>query len=161
MKALVAFYSRTGNTKKVAEDISKVLKCDIEEIFDTKNRQGAIGWIFAGGDSTMKKLTKLKPVKRNPAKYDIVIIGTPVWAFTMSAPIRTYISENRNKFKKIALFCTHEGAPRNTLEDMEKFCGNVYVGSFEFNKNHIRDKKYMQQINRFANVIKKSIIDHN
>ena len=60
MKSLVIFYSRTGNTKKVAENIANDLNCDIEEIFDTKNRAGSIGWLSAGKDANTKKLTTLK-----------------------------------------------------------------------------------------------------
>ena len=44
MKALVAYYSRGGTTKKVAEKISALLEGDIEEIHDLKKRSGIIGW---------------------------------------------------------------------------------------------------------------------
>jgi len=48
MKTLVAYYSRTGNTKKVAVEIAKNLKADIDEIIDKKDRSGMIGWIIGG-----------------------------------------------------------------------------------------------------------------
>ena len=41
MKILVAYYSRTGTTRKVAETIAGILKCDIEEVLDKKSRFGA------------------------------------------------------------------------------------------------------------------------
>ena len=55
MKILVVFYSRTGNTKKIGEEISKNLKSDIDEIIDQKSRNGAIGFL-TGGIDAMKKL---------------------------------------------------------------------------------------------------------
>lgn len=64
MKALVAFYSRTGNTKKLAEEISKILEADIEEIRDKKDRSGAIGWLFAGKDATSKETTELEKTEK-------------------------------------------------------------------------------------------------
>jgi len=49
---LVAFHSRTGNTRKVAEAMSNILESDIEEILDTKNRAGIFGFLMAGMDAT-------------------------------------------------------------------------------------------------------------
>ena len=39
MRALIVFYSRTGNTKKVAKEITNLIKADSEEIFDTKKEK--------------------------------------------------------------------------------------------------------------------------
>ena len=104
MKPLVVFYSRTGTTKKVAESLKKLLKCDSEEILDVKSRKGPIGYLMSGREASMKKLARIKETKKNPSFYDIVLIGTPVWAGTMSTPVRTYISQNKVNFKKVAFF---------------------------------------------------------
>ena len=118
MKTLVVFYSRTGNTKKVAEEIAKILNADIEEIIDKKDRKGIVGWLKSGRDATFKKSAEIEFVK-NPIDYDLVIIGTPIWAFTMTPAIRTYLSEN--KFKKVAFFSTSGGSEgKKIFNEMEK-----------------------------------------
>jgi flavodoxin len=121
MKTLVTFYSRDGHTKKVAEKIAKFLKCDIDEIVDKKDRSRIIGWLISGKDASTKKLTEIEN-KKDPSKYDLIIIGTPVWAFTMTPAIRTYLTKNKLKFKnnKIAFFCTFGGKESKSLSDMEK-----------------------------------------
>ncbi|MFA5359771.1 MAG: flavodoxin [Patescibacteria group bacterium] len=106
VKILVAYYSRTGITKKLAEFLAEKLGAQTEEIKDTVNRAGAVGYMLAGRDAMQRKLTKLEPLKLNPADFDLVIIGTPVWAWNMSAPIRTYLTEHKDKFKQVAFFCT-------------------------------------------------------
>ncbi len=106
MKILVAYYSRTGTTRKVAEAIAGILKCDIEEVIDKKSRSGALGWLKSGRDAGSKKLTTIEETKNDPGLYDVVAIGTPVWNGTMSTPIRTYIVQHRESFKKVAFFCT-------------------------------------------------------
>ncbi len=93
MNALVVYYSRTGTTRKVAEKLASLLRCVSEEIHDTTNRKGKLGWLRAGKDATSKKLTKLETVNNDPASYDIVIIGTPIWNHTLSTPIRTYFTQ--------------------------------------------------------------------
>ncbi len=106
MQALVVYYSRTGHTKKVGDELAKALPGDVEEIVDTANRAGPIGWLMSGREGSGKKLAKIQPVKKDPANYDIVVIGTPIWAANMSSPVRTYLTENKAKFKNVAFFCT-------------------------------------------------------
>ncbi len=48
-KILVAYYSKTGNTKRAAEDIAKSLGADLEEIKDKRNRKGFGRGLRAGG----------------------------------------------------------------------------------------------------------------
>jgi flavodoxin len=59
MKTLVIFYSRSGKTKKVAEAISEILKCDKEEIFDIKSREGVVGFLSAGTDTPIRTYLSL------------------------------------------------------------------------------------------------------
>lgn len=75
MKALVAYYSRGGTTKKVAEKISALLEADIEEIHDLKKRSGIIGWLKSARDASSRKLTTLEAVKNDASTYDIIVIG--------------------------------------------------------------------------------------
>lgn len=59
MKTLVVFYSRTGNTKKMAKILAKELHADIDEIVDLKNRKGILGYIFSGRDAMKQLKTKI------------------------------------------------------------------------------------------------------
>jgi flavodoxin len=117
MKSLIVFYSRSGNTRKVAEKISKNLNADIDEIIDKTNRQGIKGWIFGGRDALKNNQTKIE-YKKDPSKYRLVIIGTPIWAATVSPAIRTYLTDN--KFPRVAFFCTCGGKSGKAFEEMEK-----------------------------------------
>jgi flavodoxin len=109
MKTLVVFYSRTGTTKKVAEKIAQNLNCDIEQITTSDNRMGITGYIKCGKEGMKGIPAKINPITKNPANYDLVIIGTPNWAGNMSSPIRTYLTENKDKFKKVAFFAIMGG----------------------------------------------------
>jgi flavodoxin len=149
MKTFIIFYSRTGTTGKVAKDMAKNLKCDIEEIKDFKSRAGVLGFMMSGKEAGLKQLPEIKKPAKNPKLYDVIIIGTPVWAFTMSSPVRTYIHNNKKYFKKIALFCTHEGGPGNTLKDMEKLCGMKAAASIDFNRKDVESGRYAEKLRQF------------
>src|SRR5512138_3081069 len=101
MKILITYFSKTGNTKKVAIDLSKKLNTEIDEVIDLKDRE----FLLQGRDAARGFLTEIKTAK-NPANYDLVIIGTPVWALNSTPAIRTYITNFKNEFKKVAIFTT-------------------------------------------------------
>ena len=109
MKPLVVFYSRTGTTKKVGEALADLIQCDSEELIDTKKRTGPLGFLRSGRDAARNKLTVLGPLIHDPALYDVVALGTPVWSGLMSSPMRTYITNNKSKFNGVAFFCTQGG----------------------------------------------------
>ena len=116
MKTLVIFYSRTGNTRKVAESISKALKSDLTEIFPKQEFKGFFGFFRGGFQAAMQKTPKIKPIKKK--EYDLVVIGTPVWAGNMSSPVRTFLK--KLKPKSVAFFATKGNSLGKTFIEMEK-----------------------------------------
>ncbi len=126
MKVLVAFYSRDGHTRRAAEIIGSVLKCDIDEIVDKKPRKGMVGFFRAGYDATREKTTEIKFTK-NPRDYDIVVIGSPVWNSRVTPAVRTYILRNRENIKKAAFFVTCAKAAGKCLEQMQELYGEAMI----------------------------------
>ena len=119
MKTLIVFYSRTGNARRVATALAEKLQADMDEILSEKDYSGALGWMAAGKDSTFKSQPPIAAMKMDPAQYDLVIVGTPVWAFTAAAPIFTYLAEHGKAFKSVAFYCTMGGnGDKRTYEDM-------------------------------------------
>lgn len=130
MKTLVVFYSRSGTTKKIAEAIAEKIGADLEEIKDTVDRKGAVGYLRSGRDAMKKKLTKLEPSALKLDKYDLVIIGTPIWGWNMSVPVRTYVTQQKDKFGKVAFFCTMGGSGnKQAFSEMEEIIGQKPVGT--------------------------------
>ena len=109
MNGLLVYFSRTGRTRVVAEAIQAATGFDLEEIEEEGGRGGPLGWLKSGMESTRRMLPEIKPLAHDPSEYDIVVIGTPIWASKMSSPIRAFINEHKNKLKEIALFCTGDG----------------------------------------------------
>lgn len=115
MKGLIVYFSRTGRTRKVAEAIQALTGFDMEEIKEAKGRGGPIGWLKSGMESTRKMLPRIEAPRHDLASYDIVVIGTPIWASNMSSPVRAYITSHGPEIKAIALFCTGDGNDPETV----------------------------------------------
>ena len=152
MKCLLVFYSRTGTTKKIAESISTEMNCEYEEIIDTKKRKGCfIGFIKSGFAATREKLTIIKTIQKDPELYDVVILGTPIWNKRMTPAIRTYITENKNRFKSVAFFCTLGGRGEpETFESMTKLCEKTPVSTLAIIRKDIKNELHQDEIKNFS-----------
>jgi flavodoxin len=154
MNVLVVYYSRTGTTRKVAEQISTFSGGDSEEIHDRTDRSGVMGYLRAGRDSGQRKLTMLEEVKKDPGNYDIVVLGTPMWNHSVSTPIRTYISKYGERFKKVAFFSTGNTSD-NPFGEMESLCGKKPVATLSLRKKRNVEKgDYVEKTEEFVAKLK-------
>ncbi len=76
MRTLVVYYSRTGNTRFVAEKIAECLSAELCEVLDKKSRKGRLAFVKGGYTSIRKKLTEIE-VSKTVDNYDFIIIGSP------------------------------------------------------------------------------------
>lgn len=154
MKTLVVYYSRTGRTKKVAEAIADNLSSDIEEIIDGQNRSGPIGFLRSGYQAYRKSLIDIKNLQKDVSEYDIIIIGTPVWARTVSSPVRTFLHAYKNDFTTVAFFSTHgSDEPQKEFNEMESICGKKPVCTVSFSAKEV-DANHIEGINQFVAELK-------
>jgi flavodoxin len=117
---LVTYYSRTGNTKFVADKIAEQLNAEICEVVDKKNRKGKLVFLTGGYAALREKLTKIE-VTKTINDYDFIIVGSPVWAGKIAPAIRTFLVLNDFSDKQVALFVTLGGdKPEKALNNMKK-----------------------------------------
>src|SRR5664280_1093039 len=103
---LVVFYSRSGTTRRVAEALAEALKCDLEEISEPKPRSGFLGYMRSLLEARRQRPSIIAPNKHDISSYDLVVIGTPVWAWSLSSPVRAYLMATANQLPEVAFFCT-------------------------------------------------------
>ena len=154
MKILVIYYSRTGTTRKIAEKLSADLSADIEEIIDTKDRSGAMGYIFSGRDSMKKRLTEIKPLEKNLSEYDLILIGTPIWAWTVSVPVRTFLEKYKDNLKRVAFFCTMGGSgDKKAFSEMEKISGKKPTAVLALTTKEVVQNNFAEKLGEFQKQI--------
>jgi flavodoxin len=145
MKTLVIYYTRTGNSKFAAETIAAELGADIEEVIDLKNRQGKLAYMSCGRDAMSGKETEIAQTKRNPTDYDLIVIAQPVWAWSPTPAIRTYLKRSDLSGKKVALFFGGENLKQavektKALMPHSTFVGELAVGEPLENKEEAKKK---------------------
>ncbi|MGV9172379.1 MAG: flavodoxin family protein [Promethearchaeia archaeon] len=157
MNYLVVFYTRTGNTREVANSITERLDANIEELMDMKKRKGFIGWFRSGYDAFREKTTDLRVTQEKPEEYDVIILGTPVWAGKMTPALRTYILDKKENFKKVAFFCT-EGGPgaEDLFASLENLCGKSPIATEEILAKEVKKGIYVEKVKEFVQEIQES-----
>ncbi|MGQ1784797.1 flavodoxin [Saccharicrinis sp. GN24d3] len=118
-KSLVIYYSLQGHTKRVAEMIANktgadIFKLDLEEDYN-------LGTVLEVSKQHIKNqyIPDLKPFNLNLDEYEQIIIGTPVWWYTYTAPIRSFLHKHSLNGKTVRFFSTHAGANGSTFTDLE------------------------------------------
>lgn len=153
-KILVVFYSRSGYTRTVAENIVAKCEADMEEIRDVRPRKGLYGYLRSVYEALKKKPAEIEQTMANPVEYDVVVLGGPVWAGKMVSPIRTYITQYCNNAKAIALFCTYGGSgAEKVLSDMADLCKKKALASIAITDNEIKKQRYHDKLDQLVKAI--------
>ena len=132
MKAIIIYYSMSGNIKNTAERIAAETGADLLALHPVKSYpdKGAKKFIWGGKSAVMGNTPKLQPYIFDADKYDVIIIGTPVWASTLTPPVRTFLTENREALvgKRLAAVVTYMGS--GAQKTLSKMRGLLEIGSF-------------------------------
>jgi len=121
-KMLVLYYSETGTTKAVAQEIQKQTGADIEAIETVEPYSGDFQKTMQRGQREMQsgQWPALKPLAKKVADYDIVFLGYPIWFGTYANPIATLVQQQDFAGKKLVPFCTFGSGGLNTSADALK-----------------------------------------
>ena len=123
-KILTVYFSRSGNTKKVANLIHETVGGDIVEIKTHRTYSSSYaGAILQGGLEKFKNARpELFPLDKNPKDYDVIFVGTPIWWFTVTPAMKSFLETYDLSDKKVFLFLTNGGKPAEAECDFKTLC---------------------------------------
>ena len=115
-KVLVAYFSATGTTKHLAQNIANALNGDLYEIKPLKPYTNAdLDWT----DKTSRSSMEMKDHNSRPeivkdnfsvSEYDIIYLGFPIWWYIAPTIVNTFLEQHDFSNKKIVLFATSGGS---------------------------------------------------
>ena len=94
MKSVVLYYSRSGNTKKIAKKIVESFGCD-EVFIEPEQEYGnyVSSLIRFGREKNSDQPVKYKTPIQDLSKYDVIFVGFPVWGGKMPEFMQSYLSD--------------------------------------------------------------------
>lgn len=129
-KILIAYFSWSGNTQGIAEEIRKQTGADIFEIEPEKPYSESYNTVLreAQRDQHRHARPQLKKHVKNFEQYDIIMLGYPNWWASIPMPIASFLEEYDFSGKKIMPFCSHGGGRfGQTLTAIAKLTPNAVL----------------------------------
>ncbi len=154
MKVLIAYYSWTGHVETVAKELAASLGADLDRIVPEKEYEGKEGYDRAGKEGMLHKKVPIK-FSKDPSSYDLVIVGSPQWAFSVSSPARSYISMNKDKMRKAAFYSSSGSPFPFAIWGMKDAYGKKPVATMKVREMEVESGKYKEKMEKFVEEIKK------
>lgn len=140
MKCAVVYYSLDGSTRVAAQAIASKKGADVFELVEAKGkRRGPWGFMKSGFQAAMKAKTKLVDDHTSKLKdYDVIFIGTPIWASMPAPAVNSFIQAMDFKGKGVYLVIAKgDPAPQSCPKTVEyltacvKARGGEIKGTYE------------------------------
>lgn len=155
-KILVVYYSRSGTTRQVAQTIANALGADVEEILDTDERRGLLGYLRSALAAKRAKPAAIEEPAKDPAAYRLVIVGTPVWASSVSTPVRAYLDRRGRAAPRVALFLTHVGSgAERAFGQMETLCAKPPVARLALRRQELPASRSSEKVEAFLAAVRR------
>ena len=133
-KKLVAYFSASGNTKKIAEMIAEAGNFDLYEITPKVIYTKAdLDWM----DKKSRSSVEMSDKKYRPAimkkemdmsSYDEILLGFPIWWYVAPTIINTFLEAYDFSGKKIVLFATSGGSGfGNTVKELQSSAPDAVI----------------------------------
>lgn len=151
MKTLVIYFTRTGHTQTLARQIAADCAADIEGLQERDKHTGVVAYASAVVQALLHTPVAIAPCRYAPSAYGLVVIGTPIWAWQMAGPVRSYILQYRAQFSRVAVFCTSGGSGQTkVLADMQALCAQPAVATFGASVHQMQDRLHHQRLASFV-----------
>ena len=125
-KTLVAYFSASGTTRKIAEMIAEVGDFSLYEITPKElYTNDDLNWMNKKSRSSVEMSDKkIRPqitdTDAHIKEYDTIILGFPIWWYVAPTIVNTFLEKYDFSGKKIVLFATSGGSGfGNTVKELK------------------------------------------
>jgi flavodoxin len=130
VRPLIVYYSLTGTTRKLALRLGERLGCDVVN------------------------LPVLGSFRLDEGrKYDLVLVGTPIWLYAPTFPASRFLAKNRDRLPEVAFFCTYQTTIGQSFEKMGRKCGKTPLGTLKLRGPEIGTATGDLQITQYIDLI--------
>jgi flavodoxin len=148
--ALIVYHSRSGHTRRVARALGERLDADLDEIRIVQPLAGWPGYLMCAIESMAALTPALQPGHRKPSNYELVLVGTPVWFWNVSSPVRSWLEAHALK-QRVAFFCTMGGSGgARAFATMAGIAGRQPVATLALTEREVEGGGFERRLDAFV-----------
>ena len=109
-KVLIIYYSLSGRTRAVAERLQSKTSAELYEIQTVKTYPSSYPGVYEEPKRELEEndLPDLKSTPPDMSSYDLILVGAPVWWYTVPTPLMKFLQDADFAGKRVASFCTYD-----------------------------------------------------
>jgi menaquinone-dependent protoporphyrinogen IX oxidase len=151
MKILIVHFSRTGYTRGVADRLAELLHGTSLPITEAGSRLGFLGYQRCLVEAVFGIDAAIEGPAVHPARFDLVVLGTPIWGWHLSSPVRTFARRHAPSIRRCAFFCTMGGSGASTaFAELERLVGRAPEATLALTDREIDSGAAVAKIESFA-----------
>lgn len=142
MKAFIAYFSWSNNTKRLVEEVNKKFNFDvvrIERAIPYSNDYNECAYVEAKDEVSKHIHPEIKNLSIDFGSYDTILLFAPIWWYTVPMPILTFVEELKGYKGKVVLFAnSYTNDPQymvNSKKDILKVNPDINLAEGLFNKS--------------------------
>ena len=160
MSTLVVYYSLGHHTATVGDAIADRLGATTSVIQDRRARTGALGLAVGAVEALLGRPGAITTSTHDPAEFDLVILGTPVWVGAPAPAVNAYIDRHRDALRRVAFFCTEaRSGGAQALARMERRLGHRPLATLEMPEDVQNEAALGPNLDRFISDLDPDLSD--
>lgn len=169
-KTLIVYHSRSGHTRRVAQALAARLSApgrsrrglferrreaspmgvDLDEIRVVQPLEGWPGYLMCAIESLAALTPALRPAQHRPSNYELVLVGTPVWFWNVSSPVRSWLEAHTLRHR-VAFFCTMGGSGSGrAFATMAQLAGKAPVATLALREDEVASGAFERKLDAFV-----------
>ncbi|MEN6343526.1 MAG: NAD(P)H-dependent oxidoreductase [Methanospirillum sp.] len=154
MRVAIIYHSLSGNTRRVAALLAARLagtaEADLVEVHDQRQYSTLTAYASGAPRAMRGEVAEIEPAEIDVAGYDVIVLGTPVWALAPTPAARGAVAALRNaEGKEAAVYATSGGGPSPAAEALATALAARGVrvrGTVQFERKHLDDEAPMNAL---------------
>lgn len=144
---LVISYSYTGVSRRAAEILSSQHGWPLGRIVE----DGSRGTLRCVLDSLLRRHPRIRYEGPHPGHFRAVVLVSPIWAYRLAGPMRTFVRDYRNLLPRVAVVSTMgSGGASNAVAEIAAILGHPPVATEAFTQQEVEDGSGTTRLLAFA-----------
>jgi flavodoxin len=150
MKIGIIYHSESGNTRHVAQHLAWACDGHLIEVYDRASYSRITRFLMWCKKARSEEKTEIEPATIDVTDYDLLVFGSPVWAFKPTPAIHSAIDALTGcQGKKAIAFSTHGGRPGHANETFKQWIESRamnLIGVIAVHQKDIENEKITREI---------------